>query len=404
MTALRDSRRVPDVETAAFSELNTMRLPWSARSISVVTTNEDLITTLTSLDRREGSHPVVAGELSNTVPFSFIDNDVVLYRGDSTIRSWLEGEHLLVEAGAGVKLDELVSHVVSRGYSGIELLSGIPGTVGGAVVQNAGAYGQSIADCFLSALALQASSPSTVTLSATDLAFGYRTSRLRSTVACTPTVILLSVRFAFSRKVPDQLLYVDLREFHAESDRDPRSVGDRRASVLDVRQRKGMVVGGGNWLPSVGSFFVGPVVDHSTAVEMARMIRGTAFAAKFLNWYRPDRKQVRLPAALALRAAGYMNGDDWGRVGLSPHHLLALCNRGNATGEDVFAVASLIQEDVRRVLGIELQVEPTFLGRLPGLDLAEYRAEHPREVGSGEPPWVREMGGPGHADGEGWVR
>ena len=229
-------------------------------------------------------------------------------------------------------------------------------------------------------------------LSPADLAFGYRTSALKPTTDAPPPLMLLRVTCRVQRGAPAELTYEELARYHAEAGRAPDDVAARRASVLEVRARKGMVVDAPTWRPSVGSFFVGAAVPREVAVEVATQVRGAAYAERMLSWYRPDGDQVRLPAALVLRAAGFMNGDHWGAVGLSELHLLALCNRGGATGTDVLAVSELIRRTVRERLDIDLQREVILLGDFPDVDLDAYEAAHPREAGEGEPDWATSTG------------
>ncbi len=84
-----------------------------------------------------------------------------------------------VRAGAGVDWDQLVQNVVQRGWTGVECLSGIPGTVGGTPIQNVGAYGQEIAETLVSVECLDRTTLERRTFSAQDCAFGYRDSRFK---------------------------------------------------------------------------------------------------------------------------------------------------------------------------------------------------------------------------------
>ncbi len=84
-----------------------------------------------------------------------------------------------VRAGAGVDWDSLVQNVVERGWTGVECLSGIPGTVGGTPIQNVGAYGQEIADTLVSVACLDRTTLERRTFTAQDCGFGYRDSRFK---------------------------------------------------------------------------------------------------------------------------------------------------------------------------------------------------------------------------------
>src|SRR5256712_12842953 len=92
-----------------------------------------------------------------------------------------QGDKSLFEVGAGEEWDKFVAHAVSRNCSGIECLSGIPGSVGGTPVQNVGAYGQEVSETIVSLLAFDLDENRVRELNATECRFSYRTSIFNST-------------------------------------------------------------------------------------------------------------------------------------------------------------------------------------------------------------------------------
>lgn len=384
-------QRIASDETPAYG---SMGLRWRADDAWAVSDPTALQAFLDDLSPPERLAVEVAGELTNTVVTEHVPGRLVLFRdGAATDLTTGPDNRVLLEVEASCSLDEVVADAVAQGLSGIELLSGVPGTIGGAVVQNAGAYGQAISDVFVHATAYRRSDGAVVPLTPQDLRFGYRTSRLKATPRFSPDLVLLRVVIGLDRSPPAPIGYDDLARHHADLDRDGDDLQARRASVLEVRAGKGMVVGGDHWRPSVGSFFVGAAVCREVAVDIATRVRGEAFARRFLDWYRPDGSTPRLPAALVLRAAGFLNGDYWGRVGLSDRHILALYNRGGATGSDVLAVSGLVRRQVEERLGIDLEMEPKVLGDAADIDLDAYAAAHPYTPGDAEPDWARATGG-----------
>jgi UDP-N-acetylmuramate dehydrogenase len=154
-----------------------------------------------------------------------------------------------------------------------------------------------------------------------------------------------------------------------------------------------MVVDRHNWIPSAGSFFISPAVAKDTAVQLATLVRGAKFAESFFSWYKPDANVTRFPAALLMRAAGFLNGDRWGPVGLSPHHVVALCAYPGASGSDVMALASLVQAQIRERFEVTLEPEVRLLGSLAYRDLQlldRYQLVH----GNSEPGWALGLGIP----------
>ena len=373
----------PSLET-----LNTLALPADAAGVEIFERPGDLERRL-----RSGGGFELAGELSNPVLAERVPRPLLLFRDGALLAIERRGDGVHVEVEGSCPLDALVAALCAEGIAGLELLSGIPGTVGAAVVQNVAAYGQQFSAALLSVEAWSFERSAPVMLAREDLGFAYRTSVLKGAPGFTPPAIVLRAALRLSGGEPEPIRYRDVSDHIAAARLDPSDVAARREAVLAVRQRKGMVVGGSNWVPSAGSFFLSPVVPRDTALAIARQVRGEGFADNFLTWYNPDSDFTRLPAALVLRAAGFMNGDRWGPVGLSPHHILALRTFPGATGSDVLALSRLLAASVRERFGVGLEPEVRLLGTLarPADDLA---ARHPRLPGTAEPEWATSLGRP----------
>lgn len=91
-------------------------------------------------------------------------------------------DEVLVTAGAGMNWHELVLDTLTKGYSGLENLSLIPGNVGAAPIQNIGAYGVEFKDCFVSLRAVELTSGDVREFSAADCQFGYRDSIFKNSL------------------------------------------------------------------------------------------------------------------------------------------------------------------------------------------------------------------------------
>jgi UDP-N-acetylmuramate dehydrogenase len=364
--------------------LNTFALASEVPDLRLVRQPEALRDHLATLSAGERGAVEIAGELSNTVLGARLGAPLILFR-DGPLPE-LDGGRLVRVAGS-TGFDALVAHLCHAGIAGIELLSGIPGTVGAAIVQNIAAYGQAVADRFVSARAFDLESATIVTLDRAALGFAYRRSALKLPGSYTPRRVILDVLLAFPEDAPAPLAYGDLAARHAERGRDDHPLA-RRATVLEVRDRKGMVARGPHWVPSAGSFFLNPAVPADTARRIAAEVRGAAFADGFFSWYRPDAASTRVPAALLMRAAGFMNGDRWGTVGLSPHHILALTAYPGATGDDVAALGRLVQSRIHDRFAITLEPEVRFLGAAAEEEPPAFLARCPFTPGRGEPDWA----------------
>jgi UDP-N-acetylmuramate dehydrogenase len=117
--------------------------------------------------------------------------------------TWRQG---LVRAGAGVMIGDFLKQAIDRGYGGGEFLAGIPGTIGGAVKGNAGAFGGSIADMVVGAVVVDENGRVSV-LTRGDLAFSYRKSDVKNgcTIMAVDLVMIRDSRRNIRKKIDDNL-------------------------------------------------------------------------------------------------------------------------------------------------------------------------------------------------------
>src|SRR5215216_72817 len=314
---------LPDTDLGA---LNTLGLRSQCSEVRVWSDPDELVRYLSSLAPDERARVNVSGELSNTVLGEVVEGPLFLFRDGRIYDISTTKDFVHVRVAGSCRFDSLVAALCESGVPGIELLSGIPGTVGAAIVQNIAAYGQQLSNRVLSVRVYDIQSGTIRTIDPAVLNFSYRSSSLKTVDGYTPPMIILDAVFQFVRESsPDDIEYEDLRRRHTECGRSPDDLLARRATVLEVRQQKGMVVDQHNWVPSAGSFFISPAVPKNTALHLATLVRGAKFAESFFSWYKPDANVTRFPAALLMRAAGFLNGDRWGPVGLTPYHVLAIC-------------------------------------------------------------------------------
>lgn len=367
---------------------NTLALPAMAQRVSVSGEPSALVESIRALAADERRRVMVVGSLSNVVPMPQVDRHVVCFRGGGAIRLHAEDHRgPQIDVDGSVALDEVVAASVTAGWSGMERLSGIPGTIGAGTAQNVGAYGQQLSDVVRSVRVLDLHDGATATWPATDLAPGYRRTRLRAADGCGPRWIVLRVSLQLPGGPPAPLAYPDLAAHHRAAGRRPDDPTGIRTSVLELREQKGMVVGGANWLPSAGSAYLSVPVASGRARELAAEVHGTDLAERLLRWYRPDQDAVRVPAALVMLAAGLRNGDRFGPVGLSPRHVVAMVNHGSADGQDIVLAHRAIRDHVRRWVGLELRLEPRLLGDTTRLDDRPTPRRQPAAAPS-TPGWV----------------
>jgi UDP-N-acetylmuramate dehydrogenase len=163
-------------ENIPLKDFTTFQIGGSARYFVRAKSNENLREALAFAKTRKlpifilggGSNLLISDSgfpglvLKNEIKgFKFIDQD---------------SDKVILEVGAGEIWDEIVALAVARNLSGLENLSSIPGTVGGAAVQNAGAYGAELKDCLLSVEGINLASGKKFNLKNKDCEYGYRSS------------------------------------------------------------------------------------------------------------------------------------------------------------------------------------------------------------------------------------
>jgi UDP-N-acetylmuramate dehydrogenase len=209
------------------------------------------------------------------------------------------GTRILV-AGAGESLSAVARFAAERGLSGLEAISGIPGSVGGALFMNAGAYGAEMADVTAAADVYDAVNDKVVTVKASDMRLSYRDSVFRETHG-----VILSVTLRL-RSGGDRATIVRAIEAYA-----------RRRNEKQPME-----------LPSAGSFFKRPEGDY---------------------------------AGRLIEAAG-LKGFSVGGAKISEKHAGFLVNAGGAAAKDILALADEAQRRVRDLSGVLLEPEPRIIG------------------------------------------
>jgi len=278
---------------------------------------------------------------------------LVLTLGSVSESSTLEGEQLLVTIDAGASWDDFVARCVTRGWSGIECLSGIPGQVGATPIQNVGAYGQEVADTLVRVRAHDRQSGRCVELEHSECEFGYRTSRLKTRDA--GRFIVLDATFRLRSGGAPCLAYPDIARRFAPGE--PPSLARAREVVLATRREKSMLLDPADENGrSCGSFFLNPIV----ASEQLDALRARSPTSPPV-FPQPDGR-FKLPAAWLIEHAGFHKGQRWGAVGISSRHSLALVAHPGATSRQLLEAAHRIRDGVAHTLGIQLTPEPQFLG------------------------------------------
>jgi UDP-N-acetylmuramate dehydrogenase len=338
------------ITNADLGPLNTLALPARATHLAHITETAQL-PALAADPRWHDTPRFVLGGGSNLVLSGDFDGLMLHMAIAGRELAGEDADAWYVRAGAGVIWHELVDWTLAQGWPGLENLSLIPGTVGAAPIQNIGAYGLELADRFHSLQACDMQSGEMVRFDHDACRFGYRDSVFKQEGwHLEGRFVITEVTFRLPKVWQPLTRYADI---HAELD--ARGIASPNApqiadAVIAIRQRK---LPDPAVIPNVGSFFHNPVVDRVAAENLARN-----FPA--LPRYPQADGRVKLAAGWLIEQAGW-KGRDLGPAGMYEKQALVLINRGGAVGNDVLALASAVQSDVRKKFDIELTPEPIFL-------------------------------------------
>ncbi|WP_224983173.1 UDP-N-acetylmuramate dehydrogenase [Geomonas agri] len=227
----------------------------------------------------------------------------------------------MVQVQSGFDLTALVHRTVAWGLSGLESLAGIPGTVGGAVRGNAGAYGGSIGDAVATVSVVDTATLKTVTLRRDECTFGYRASRFKGDTRLIVVGTLLAL-----------------------TPGDPEEIGAKVAQTLAKREAKQLSCD-----QSAGSFFMNPIVDDAELISQFEEDQGGRC------------RECRIPAGWLIDRAG-LRDLRVGGAAVSHRHANYLVNTGSATAADMVQLARLVRKEVQVKLGVVLKEEVSPLG------------------------------------------
>jgi UDP-N-acetylmuramate dehydrogenase len=322
------------------ADLTTLGVGGPAERLIEVESASELVAAVREAD--EAGRPLLLlGGGSNVVaPDEGWPGDVVAVRSRGIDR---DGDSLVVAAGHD--WDELVAFTVENGLSGVEALSGIPGSTGATPVQNVGAYGQEVAQTIGAVRVYDRAEKAERTLTPAECGFAYRDSRLKREPG---RFVVLDVAFRLDESTESRPVgYAELARTLGIEIGETAPLAAVRDTVIGLRRGKGMVLDPAD--PdsrSAGSFFTNPIVPAGRAVDGCP------------SWPAGDG-QVKLSAAWLVQHAGFGRGTRDGHVGTSSRHSLALTTEAGATASELLQFADRIVGTVQEKFGVALEREPT---------------------------------------------
>ena len=336
--------------TEALANHTTFRLGGPARRFVEATIEKQLIDTVADCDSRGEPVLVLGGGSNVLIADEGFDGTVVKVatRGVRAEAADCSGAQL--EVAAGETWDDLVARAVAAQWSGMETLSGIPGSVGAVPIQNVGAYGAEVATLIQRVRTWDRAEGAIRTFAAAECGFGYRDSRFKREKG---RHLVLRVDFQLPLgELGQPVRYPELARALGVAVGQRAPASRVRETVLAIRRRKGMVLDANDhdtW--SAGSFFTNPILTPEQAASLP------AEAPRF-----SAGEGVKTSAAWLIQHAGFPAGHGSGPARLSTRHVLALTNRGHAATADVLALAREIRDGVRERFGITLVPEVNLVG------------------------------------------
>lgn len=282
------------IENANLAPYCSMKTGGSAEFLVLPKSEDELIRAI-SFFKQKGKKYIVVGNCSNLIfGDSGFDGAVIITSG---IRG-LSIENGIITAFCGETLSSLARFACDNSLTGLEFCYGIPGTVGGAVYMNAGAYGGEISQRFVNGRFLKQDGE-IVTLDCEEMDFGYRKSRLNR-----EELIMLSATFKADIGNKEEIRII------------MDSLMSKRKTTQPLE------------FPSCGSAFKRPVGHFAGALI----------------------EQCNLK--------GYMIGG----AQVSEKHAGFIINRGNATSGDVIALLEYVSDTVFEKTGVRLEPEIKVIG------------------------------------------
>lgn len=371
-------------EKAKFSDLTTICVGGRIERFFQPETKESLVDLLSETE----GPLVILGSGSNTLASDGVFSQAVIrtrFGGIECVKR--EKGRTRLRADAGVIWDDFARYCAQMGLQGVESLSGIPGTVGAAVVQNIGAYGSEVAESVEEVEVWDRELRKVEILDRSSMAFGYRTSLIKRDIqsqpssAPNPRFVVLSALFLLSSDSFAPIKYGSVAERLEKPMGTFENVQKIREAVLSIRGEKNMLEDPARYkskimadmmperlkglslpaLPnfdrcSCGSFFTNPVVSLPKASALPLE------APKY-----PAPEGVKLSAAWLIEHAGFRKGYPLGKnpaakASLSTSHALAITNRGAAKASDIMDLAKEVRNGVEAKFKVSLALEPVLVG------------------------------------------
>ncbi|MBQ3656324.1 MAG: UDP-N-acetylmuramate dehydrogenase [Bacteroidales bacterium] len=254
-----------------------------------------------------------------------------------------DDQTVTLKVSSGENLDTFIEYSLKNRWSGLENLSAIPGTVGGAAFQNAGAYGAEMKNYVVEIEYYDFEDFTLKSIKAEDCKFGYRTSVFKTDFL--DKVFITAVTLRLNKKFTAITSYANLEEKLKEFTVLTPSI--MRRVITAMRNEK---LPDYKKLGNAGSFFKNPEITKQAFEKLSSEFEG-------LKNYPSEDGKIKLSAGQLIDLCGFKTTEAGSKVGVAQNNALIVINLGDANGKDVLVYAKKIEKAVKDKFGIKLEPE-----------------------------------------------
>ena len=332
----------------SLKKYNSFGLDVSTRLFVTIKSLEDFLLLLKTPEYLENKSLILGG--GSNILFCNNYDGLVIKNEIVGIRIIKEDEsHIWLTAFSGTNWNNFVMYCVEHGYGGLENLSLIPGTVGAAPIQNIGAYGVEMKDCFEELEAIELTTGDMYKFDKELCAFGYRDSIFKCEAK--GQYFIYSVTFKLSKRPEVNTKYGDIQKILQEENKTNPTVKEVSDAVVAIRKSK---LPDPNEIGNAGSFFKNPEISKQQFELILQQYPGIP------HYILPENK-IKIPAAWLIEQCGW-KGKHVGNTGNHARQALVIVNYGNASGSEIWQHAQQVQQSVLEKFGITLEAEVNMVG------------------------------------------
>jgi UDP-N-acetylmuramate dehydrogenase len=335
-------------ENIPISQLTTMRLGGTARYLIEIENDADLKSAY-DFAQEKNLPTYILGDGSNVIGRDAGFEGAIMLNHLKGIEVISEsGKEITLRVASGEELDALVDYAVAGNWHGVEALAAIPGTVGGAVMQNAGAYGQEMSQVLLGVDAYDIQAGEYVHIAVSDMNLCYRHSIFNSSGpnSAKGRYFIVAALVRLHRQEIQGELYGSLQAYLTEQNIKDRHAKTIRNAVTDIRAQK---LPDSETTASSGSFFKNIIIDETDIEPLRKRYPGIPIFLIGNCW--------EIASGWLIERAG-LKGKLLHGMRVSDKAALILINESAGSYEKLCKARAEIIAAVKEEFGFELEQEP----------------------------------------------